>query len=217
MWRESLKGYLKTKFKYFNLFIVSFIPFLFILFSCSSMQSLYNRLSGEQYISDDYRAVLKKWTRKGSLYKGLKTELLLSSVYKGDEFRKAYTNEYCRVYSLPPHQAKNMLRNEMQAANDYDDFLVVIDAGEKQWDDFSERNSLWNVFLLRYGHLREKPFEIRKLKENKIFYESFFPFISPWSSVYSFRFKRPDSPGNAELLELVLTGLPGTIRLAWSQ
>jgi len=110
-----------------------------------------------------------------------------------------------------------MLHNQMQAADDYDDFLVVIDAGEKQWDAFSERNSFWNVFLLRDGHLREKPFEIRKLKENKIFYESFFPFISPWSSVYSFRFKRPDNPGNSELLELVFTGLPGTIRLTWSQ
>jgi len=72
MWRESLKGYLKTKFKFFNLFIVLFIPFLFILFSCSSIQSLYNRLSDEQYISDEYRTVLKKWTRKGSIYKGIK-------------------------------------------------------------------------------------------------------------------------------------------------
>lgn len=212
-----MEGYLKTKFKFRNLFIVSCIPFLLILFSCSSIQSLYNRLSDEHYMSDDYRTVLKKWTRKGSIYKGLKTELVLSSVYKGDEFRKAYTNEYCKVYSLPPHQVNNMLHNQMQAADDYDDFLVVIDAGEEQWDDFSKRNSLWSVFLLRDGNLREKPLEVRKLKENRIFYESFFPFISPWSSVYSFRFKRPDSPGNSEALELVFTGLPGTIRLTWSQ
>jgi len=211
-----LEGYLKAKFKFRNVFIVSCIPFLFILFSCSSIQSLYNRLSDEHYTSDDYRTALKKWTRKGSIYKGLKTELLLSSVYKGNEFRKAYTIEYCKVYSLPPHQVNNMLHNQMQAADDYDDFLVVIDAGEEQWDDFSKRNSLWSVFLLRDGNLREKPLEVRKLKENRIFYESFFPFISPWSSAYNFRFKKTDRLNDSKLLELIFTGLPGTIRLKWS-
>lgn len=210
-----MKGYLKTKFVY--LFAIVCVPFFFMLFSCSSMQDLYNKLSDRQYISGDYRTALEKWTRKGSLYKGLKTELVLSSVYKADEFRKAYAHEYGRVYSLTGRQGENMLQKEIQEARKYDEFLVAVDAAEEQWDDFSKRDSLWNVFLLRDGKLREKPLEVRKLKEKRIFYESFFPFISPWSSVYSFRFKRPDSPGNSEVLELVFTGLPGTIRLTWSQ
>ena len=179
------------------------------------MLNVYNGLSDVQYISPHYRAVLEKWTRKGSIYKGLKTELLVASTYKTKEFRRAYTEEYCKIYSLTPHQSKMMMDDQMQAAGDYNDFLVSLCAQEKQWDDFSERNSLWNVFLLRDGYFREKPLEVRKVKEKRLLYKSFYPFISPWSSVYVFRFKKTDKLKASKSLELVLTGVPGSIRLKW--
>jgi len=210
-----LKGYSNNRLAIFKYLTLAFIPLLFLLFSCSSMLNVYTVLSDAQYISPDYRAVLEKCTRKGSMYKGLKTELLVASTYKTEEFRKAYTEEYCKIYSLTPRQSKMMMDDQMQAANDYDDFLVSIHAEEKQWDNFSERNSLWNVFLLRDGYFREKPLEVREVKEKRILYESFYPFISPWSSVYVFRFKKTDKLKASESLEFVLAGVPGSIRLKW--
>jgi hypothetical protein len=180
------------------------------------MLNVYTGLSDAQYISPDYRAALEKWTRKGSMYKGLKTELLIASTYKTEGFRKAYTEEYCKIYSLTPRQSKMMMDDQIQAANDYDDFLVSMDAEEKQWDDFSERNSLWNIFLLRDGYFREKPLKVREVKEKRILYESFYPFISPWSSVYVFRFKKTDKMKTSKSLELVITGVPGSIKLKWN-
>ena len=87
------------------------------------MLNVYTGLSDAQYISPDYRAALEKWTRKGSMYKGLKAELFIASTYKTEGFRKAYTEEYCKIYSLTPRQSKMMMDDQIQAANDYDDFL----------------------------------------------------------------------------------------------
>lgn len=210
-----MKGYSSHRLSIFKYLTLACIPLFFLLFACSSMLNVYNGLSDVQYISPHYRAVFEKWTRKGSIYKGLKTELLVASTYKTKEFRRAYTEEYCKIYSLTPHQSKMMMDDQMQAADDYNDFLVSLCAQETQWDDFSERNSLWNVFLLRDGYFREKPFEVRKVKEKRPLYKSFYPFISPWSSVYVFRFKKTDKLKASKSLELVLAGVPGSLRLKW--
>jgi len=153
--------------------------------------------------------------RNGSIHKGLKTELLVTVTYKGEEFRRAYAKEYARVYMLKPHQKKIMMDDQIEAAKDYDDFLVSIYTPEKKWDDFSEKDSLWKVYLIRDGRFRIEPYEIRKIKKNRTLSESFYPFISPWSSIYIFRFKKKDKPQPSKSVELVLTSSPGSTKLKW--
>ena len=86
---------------------------------------------------------------------------------------------------------------------------------EKKWDDFSEKDSLWKVYLIRDGRFRIEPYEIRKIKKNRTLSESFYPFISPWSSIYIFRFKKKDKPQPSKSVELVLTSSPGSTKLTW--
>ena len=71
-----------------------FLILLLYLFSaCASSRNIYNKLSDTEYTSSDYRIILERWTRKGSIHKGLKTELLITATYKAEEFRRAYTGE----------------------------------------------------------------------------------------------------------------------------
>ncbi len=90
---------------YFNNRVITFVyPICFLsllmyLFSaCTSSLNIYDRLSDTEYTSSDYRVVLERWTRKRSIHRGLKTELLVMATYKTEEFRRIYTREYARVY-----------------------------------------------------------------------------------------------------------------------
>ncbi len=208
--------------EYFNnrlipfVYPVCFLALLLYLFSaCSSSMKIYNKLSDTEHTSSDYRIILERWTRKGSIHKGLKTELLVAATYKVEEFRRAYTEEYTRIYMLTPAQNKAMMEDQIQAAKDYDDFLVSVYAQEKQWDDFSEKDSLRKVYLIRDGQFRIEPLEIRKVKKSRALSESFYPFISHWSSIYIFRFRKKNQHQTFKSLELVLTGAPGSTILKW--
>lgn len=127
---------------YFNnrvislIYPVCFIALFLCLFSACASQNIYRKLSDTEYTSPDY-IVLERWTRDGSIHKGLKTELLVTVTYKGEKFRRAYTKEYAGVYMLKPHQEKIMMDDQIEAAKDYDDFLVSRYTPEKKWDDFS--------------------------------------------------------------------------------
>jgi hypothetical protein len=94
-------------------------------------------------------------------------------------------------------------------------FLVSICTQERQWDDFSEKDSLWKVYLIRDEQFRAEPLEIRKVKKSRTLSESFYPFISPWSSIYIFRFKKKDKCQPSKSLELILTSPPGSTKLKW--
>lgn len=191
------------------------IPLLCLFSACASSLNIYNKISDTEYTSSDYRAILERWTRKGSIHKGLKTELLITATYKAEEFRRAYAEEYARVYLLTSPQDGAMMNDQIEAAKDYDDFLVSIYTQEKEWDDFSERDSLWKVYLIKDGQFRIEPLEIRKVKKSRTLSETFYPFISPWSSVYIFRFKKKDLPQPSQSVELVLTSAPGSTILKW--
>ena len=191
------------------------IPLLYLFSACASSLNVYHKLSDTEYTSSDYRAILARWTRKGSIHRGLKTELLIAATYKVEEFRRAYTEEYARVYMLTSAQNATMMDDQIEAAEDYDDFLVSIYTEEKEWDDFSERDSLWKIYLIKDGQLRIEPLEIRKVKKSRALSETFYPFISPWSSIYLFRFKKKDLPQPSKSVELVLTSAPGSATLRW--
>ena len=97
------------------------------------------------------------------------------AIYKTEEFRRIYTREYARVYMLTSLQEDAMIEDQTRASKDYDEFLVSIYTPERQWDDFSQKDSLWKVYLIRDGRFRIEPLEIRKLKKTGYCLNPFIP------------------------------------------
>jgi hypothetical protein len=214
MWRRSLPGYLNRsliRLVYPFFFSLLLLPFFL---TCTQSRRIYSELSDTEYTSVAYRSTLDRWTRKASIHKGLGTELLVTATYKAEEFRRAFAREYGRLYMQTPQENQKMIDDQVSAAKDYDDFIVAIYTPEREWDDFAERDSLWKVYLIRDGRLRLEPLEIRKVKKDRILSESFYPFISPWSTVYDFRFKKEDQYASRSL-ELILTSPSGLATLKW--
>ena len=169
--------------------------------------------------------MLDKWTRKGSIHKGLGTELLVTATFQSEEFRRAFAKEYGRLYMQTPEENQKMLDDQMSAAGDYDGFLVAIYTPEKEWDDFAETGSLWRVYLIKDGRFRLEPLEIRKVKKQRTLSreigryramsESFLPYVNPWTTLYAFRFKRNGLAEHPHSLELILTSPSGSTSLKW--
>ena len=196
-----------------------------VLLTCTPSKRIYSQLSDTEYTSPDYRAMLDKWTRKGSIHKGLGTELLVTATYQSKEFRRAFAKEYGRLYMQTSEENQKMLDDQMSAASDYDGFLVAIYTPEKEWDDFAETGSLWRVYLIKDGRFRLEPLEIRKVKKQRTLSreigryramsESFLPYVNPWTTLYVFRFKRNGLPEAVHSLELILTSPSGSTSLKW--
>gem|GEM_PF-6510717 len=64
------------------------ISVLYLFSGCAPSWNIYNRLSDTEYTSSDYRTMLERWTRNGSVHKGLKTGLLMVATYKAGEFKR---------------------------------------------------------------------------------------------------------------------------------
>ena len=196
-----------------------------ILLTCTPSKRIYSQLSDTEYTSPDYRTMLDKWTRKGSIHKGLGTELLVTATFQSEEFRRAFAKEYGRLYMQTPQENQKMLDDQMSAAGDYDGFLVAIYTPEKAWDDFAETGSLWRVYLIKDERFRLEPLEIRKVKKQRTLSrdigryramsESFLPYVNPWTTLYVFRFKRNGLPEHPHSLELILTSPSGSTSLKW--
>jgi hypothetical protein len=196
-----------------------------ILLACTPSKRIYSEFSDTEYTSPDYRAILDKWTRKGSIHKGLATELLVTATYQSEEFRRAFTKEYGRLYMQTPEENQKMLDDQMRAASDYDGFLVAIYTPEKEWDDFAEKGSLWRVYLIKDGRFRLEPLEIRKVKKQRTssrgigryraMSESFLPYVNSWTTLYVFRFRKKGLPEASHSLELILASPFGSVSLKW--
>jgi hypothetical protein len=220
-----LPGYFSNnpiRFVYWVCCLVLLLP---ILVTCTPSKRIYSQLSDTEYTSPDYRAMLDKWTRKGSIHKGLGTELLITATFQSEEFRRAFAKEYGRLYMQTPEENQKMLDDQMSAASDYDGFLVAIYTPEKEWDDFAETGSLWRVYLIKDGRFRLEPLEIRKVKKQRTLSreigryramsESFLPYVNPWTTLYAFRFKRNGLAEHPHSLELILTSPSGSTSLKW--
>ena len=211
-----------VRFVYLTSCLVLLLP---ILLTCAPSKRIYSQLSDTEYTSPDYRATLDKWTRRGSIHKGLGTELLVTATYQSEEFRRAFAKEYGRLYMQTPEENQKMLNDQMSAVNDYDGFLVAIYTPEKEWDDFAERGSLWKVYLVKDGRIRLEPLEIRKVKQHRTsssdigryraLSESFLPYVNPWTTLYVFRFRKNGVPEATHSLELILTSPSGSASLKW--
>jgi len=136
----------------------------------------------------EYKAVFEDWTKEDRIYKGFDCKLIAAATYKSMQFRKAYAQEYGKLYRLSPAERDKILKDQADAAATYNEFFFAAYVPDRKWDDFQEEKSIWKIDLRVDGGMRVAPVEIRKLKRNNVVLKHFFPYVTPWKSVYLLRF-----------------------------
>ena len=176
--------------------------------------------SSDPYHGSSYKSEFDKWTREARIYVGLDVKLIASATFKSSQFRDAYSTEYVRIHRLIGAEKEKFVKDQREAAAAYNDFVLAAYVPDKKWNDFSKKNSIWKIYLTVGESKRLKPVEIRKIKKVSAVTGHFFPFISPWKSVYLVRFPADDKTivdGSALDIKLIITGVFGSAEMVWNK
>jgi hypothetical protein len=165
-----------------------------------------------------YERAVDKWTRSARVYNGFNLKLMAAATFKSREFRAAYAREYARIYKLPEGDRNIFFSDQLRAAEARHEFVLAAYVPDERENDFSARQSVWKLYLKTPGDGNTlKPLEIRKIKRKESFLSHFFPYSTPWKSLYIVRFPAtfpsgvpPDGP-----VTLVIAGVGGTAELTW--
>jgi hypothetical protein len=178
--------------------------------------------SYDPYHGGEYKATLTDWSREARIYRGLGVELIATATFKSSEFRDAYSNEYARTYKLTGSKKTKLLKDQKNAALAYNDFLLAAYVPDKKLNDFHKKDSIWKIYLtVEKGELIT-PLEIRKIKKVDAVTTHFFPYITPWKSVYLVRFPATCPPAGkavvdsgAANIKLIITSVLGSAEMVW--
>ena len=166
-------------------------------------------------VADRYNQALERWTAEGKIYRDLEAKILVTGTYKSIPFRRAYVEKYATDYQLTPDETTTMMAQQKALAEGHYEFLISVFTPTKMEDGLDERNSAWKVYLEGPGVGRLEPFEIRPVRKYNAKLTSFFPYITPWAKVYEVRFDVPKTTVRAAYMNLVLTGVIGTVNLSY--
>ena len=176
----------------------------------------------DSQFNPEYKAVFEDWTKEDRIYKGFDCKLIAAATYKSMQFRKAYAQEYGKLYRLSPAEKDKIHKDQADAAATYNEFFFAAYVPDKKWDDFPEEKSTWKIDLRVDGGLRVAPVEIRKLERNNVVLKHFFPYVTPWKSVYLLRFpaKQRDTGealvgDQSRTLMLSVSSVLGSAEMTW--
>lgn len=202
-----------------DIFVFFLSTLLLFIPNCSMVQKFAD--SSKPYHTGDYKANLDEWTREARIHRGLEVELILSATFKSKPFRRAYAHEYAAAYKLNAEEKKDFIEDHVAAADMGYEFLLAAFVPQEDWDDFDDSDSMWRLRMVTAGEERIRPTEIRRIKEKDALLSHFFPYITPWKSVYIVRFPpdalenqgRPSEKPGPVILEIA--GVRGSTRMEW--
>ena len=212
--------------KLLRIFSIKIFPVIIIITLCLGCRVFepVERLkeSYDPYHGGQYKASLTDWSREARIYRGLGVELIATATFKSSKFRDAYSNEYARTYKLTGSEKTKLLKDQKNAALAYNDFLLAAYVPDKKLNDFNKKDSIWKIYLTVGKGGLLKPLEIRKIKKVDAVITHFFPYITPWESVYLVRFPvispaagKSMIDGGAEHIKLIITGVLGSAEMVW--
>ena len=170
-----------------------------------------------------YRDVMEAWTKEARIYNGLLTNLISKVTFKSAGFRRAYVEEYARLYDIENPEYDSLMQDELAEAATYHDFLFAVYVPEKEWDDFAKKTSMWKIYITRDHVEQILPLEIRELKKKDPIIEYFYPYMTTWKSIYHVRFPVSDPKTDSQQLmgdsldtmTLVMTSVIGSVEFNW--
>jgi hypothetical protein len=204
----------------FDIFVLGATLFL-LVGGCAQVGRLVK--STDPYHTGTYKKVCDKWTREARIHRGLEVELIVSATFKSADFRRAYAEEYAEAYKLTAEERRRLIEEQCETAGLTHDFVVASFVPEKEWDDFDKAGSMWKLYLANDQDERVIPVEVRRLKRRDALNPHFFPYVTPWKSVYQVSFP-PEAPENKEhiikgttkAITLVITSVLGTAEMTWA-
>lgn len=176
-----------------------------------------------EYVSTDYEAVLRDWTRDAELIvmSELDNVLNVTATYESWDFRWAYVIRYASDYRLTIDQRKLLLERSLSESREYHQFYTALFAEKHKWADLTADNAAWIVRLIDEQGNETAPSEIIVIKRPGAIERTYFPYTTPWRSAFRLRFPTRKADGSptispkARWFGLRFAGAQGHEELTW--
>ncbi len=172
-----------------------------------------------KFWEDTYPDILKQHTHKTSVHEVLEVRLMIEASLLGPALRNAYVKEYSKRFELNREDRHELLAHQNEENNKYVVFFVSTYTPEEDWNDFTDRDSIWRFYLTDGKGQRVEPLNIEVVDERDPVIRDFYPYLDPWTKPYRILFPRYSSDGvpmgQGNSLVLTVTGLKGKAELEW--
>ena len=186
-------------------------------------ESPSNIVGNLRFRDSDTEARFSRTYRSGSLYQDFRTALLVDAIAMDLEYRRGYVSMMRKTYLLSDGDTAAMWKQQEQDFDSSMALLVFVYGGDNRPVPLGEQVSPWKVLLQDDDGQLLTPGTIERLRpENSTFqYLSlYFYGLDRWSQAFKISFPKLNKvvlrqAVGKKPIELVVTGLPGTVRLVW--
>ncbi|MFZ5892249.1 MAG: hypothetical protein ACOY0T_14420 [Myxococcota bacterium] len=176
-----------------------------------------------EYVANDYETVLRHWTRQAELtnVSQMDNVLNVTATYESWDFRWAYVVRYAEDYRLTVDQRHDLLQRSLAESRDLHTFYLALYSQKYKWNDLTARQPAWIVRLIDDEGTETAPSSIDVIKRPGAIELTYFPYTTPWRSVFRVSFPkvradgRPTISSAARWFGLRFAGAQGNEELVW--
>lgn len=191
--------------------------------ACAKPGSVSLEEGPRSYSAKDYKRALENWTREVELLSvdEMDNVLTVTSTYQSWDFRHAYSERYARDYRLSASQKKQFLDRSLAESKEFHQFYVALYAQFPRWGDLEADEPAWIVRLVDSTGQETKPSEVHRVRRPSAMEQTYFPYTSPYRTVYRISFPAAVAGGKstlsqgAEWFGLRFAGAQGTTKVVW--
>ena len=97
--------------------------------------------------SSSYGDAQGEWTRSKDAYDGFEVKAFAAATLKVQPFRRAYVDEYARLFALTKEQRESMLEGELDEDRQSLVVMVAFYTPQSSWNDLNPARGIWEVRL----------------------------------------------------------------------
>jgi len=170
-----------------------------------------------QYFRNSYRSA--------NLYVDFRPELVADAIVQDRTYRRLYVEMLARQLLLPKAEQARLQAEQDQAFATGISILLFTYEGKRDPSDLTRSNAPWRIFLRDDDGQLQTPAAITRIKENSPTYQyidGYFRGLDRWSRVYRLDFPKLSKGRLGQTVgphpvELIVTGVRGTVTLRWAQ
>lgn len=173
----------------------------------------YKEMVKKKGLSGKYLETIKKWSREKTVYDEFSTRFYIAATYRSEEMIRVFLDEQARLLHLDDTEKNRRAEIQRNVSSEYTSFFFYAYTEDRQANDFSERGSMWRVYLLSAKGNKINPVEIRAVDKITPEIEVFYPYVNRYyGRCYNVKFPRQ---GEDDVLTLVFTSVLGRADLSW--
>ena len=198
-----------------------------LLLGCSTARERHEPgsiVGSLRYRNGDAEAYFDAVFRSGNLYRDFRPVLLVDAIFQDLAYRDLFVRTLQERLLLSEPEAGRMLQAQQREFDQGFDFLLFAYGGNNTQLRLTTSDAAWHILLRDDEGTLLSPQAVTLVKPESPTYrfvESHFEGIDRWTEVYLVRFAKlakriiGREPG-ARPIELIVTGIPGSVTLRWA-